>query len=86
MENRETEKKILNEKEMEQVTGGFEYEGVLEWLKGYCFACPNCGNEDADSIERRYATALHCYYTCRKCGQKFYYTMGLNKKVRVYKE
>ena len=86
MENRETEKKTLNENEMEQAAGGFEYEGVLEWLKGYSIACPNCGNEDEGSVKRRYATALHAYYTCGKCGQKFYYTMGLNNKVKVIKE
>ena len=86
MENRETEKKMLNENEMEQAAGGFEYEGVLEWLKGYSIACPNCGNEDETSISRRYATALHSYYKCEKCGQNFYYTMGLNNKVKVVKE
>ena len=86
MENRGTEKKVLNENEMEQAAGGFEYEGILEWLKGYNITCPTCGNEDAGSITRRYATALHSYYTCSKCGQQFYYTLGLNKKVKVVKE
>ena len=86
MENRETENKVLNENEMAQVAGGFEYEGVLEWLKGYDIVCPNCGNGNADSIQRRYATALHIYYTCGNCGQKFFYTLGPNKKVKVYKE
>ena len=86
MENRESEKKILNENEMEQATGGFEYEGALEWLRGYNIACPVCGNEDEGSTKRRYATGLHIYYTCGNCGQKFYYTQGPNKKVRVYKE
>ena len=86
MENRETETKILTENEMEQASGGFEYEGVLEWLRGYHIACPTCGNEEESSITRRYATGLHIYYTCGKCGQKFYYTMSPNKKVKVYKE
>ena len=86
MENRETEKKILNENEMEQVTGGFEYEGALEWPRGYNIACPTCGNEDKGSIKRRYATGLHIYYTCESCGQKFNYSLGPNKKVKVYKE
>ena len=82
----ETGKKILSKDEMEQVTGGFEYDGVLEWLKGYNIACPTCSNDDAGSVTRRYATALHIYYTCGKCGQKFYYTLGLGNKVKVYKE
>ena len=82
----ETEKKILSENEMEQAAGGFEYEGVLEWLKGHNICCPTCGNGDAGSITRRYATGLHSYYTCEKCGQKFYYTLGVNKKVKVVKE
>ena len=86
MENRETEKKVLNENEMEQAAGGFEYEGILEWLKGYNITCPTCGNEDEGSITKRYATGLHIYYTCEKCGQKFCYTMGLNKKVKVVRE
>ena len=86
MENRETEKKILSVNEMEQATGGFEYNGCLEWLKGYNIVCPNCGCEDADSVKRRYATALHVYYTCENCGQKFFYTMGLNNKVKVCRE
>ena len=86
MENRETEKKILSENEMEQVTGGFIYDGCLEWLKGYNITCPNCGNEDAGSVKKRYATALHSYYTCEKCGQNFYYTLGLNNKVKAVKE
>ena len=86
MENRKTEKKELKENEMEQAAGGFEYEGVLEWLKGYNIACPTCGNEDAGSIKRRYASALHIYYTCEKCGQKFFYTLGLNNRIKVYKE
>ena len=86
MEIRETKKKTLSENEMEQATGGFEYEGVLEWLRGTNIACPSCGNDSADSVTRRYATALHSYYTCGKCGQKFYYTMGLNNKVKVVKE
>ena len=85
MENREKEKRTLNENEMEQAAGGFEYEGILEWLKGYDITCPTCGNGDAGSITKRYATALHVYYTC-KCGQKFFYTLGLNNKVKVYKE
>ena len=29
MENRETGNRILNENEMKQANGGFEYEGVL---------------------------------------------------------
>ena len=86
MENRETEAKILTENEMEQASGGFEYNGVLEWLRGYNIACPTCGNEEESSIKKRYATGLHIYYTCEKCGQKFYYTLGPNKKVKVYKE
>ena len=86
MENRETEKKILSEKEMEQAAGGFEYEGVLEWLRGHDICCPKCGNGDAGSITRRYATALHSYYTYEKCGQKFYYTLGLHNKVKVVRE
>ena len=86
MENKETEKRILTEKEMEQASGGFEYQGVLEWLKGYNIACPNCGNDSEDSISKRYATGLHIYYTCGHCGQNFYYTMGLNKKIKVVKE
>ena len=86
MESRETGTRNLTEKEMEQANGGFEYEGALEWLRGYNIACPACGNEDKDSIARRYATGLHIYYTCGNCGQKFYYTMGLNKKVKVCKE
>ena len=86
MENRETEKKILSENEMEQVTGGFIYDGCLVWLKGYNIACPNCGKDDTDSVKRRYATALHSYYTCEKCGQNFYYTLGLNNKVKAVKE
>ena len=86
MENMEKEINTLNEKEMEQAAGGFEYEGILEWLRGYPIACPSCGNEEEDSITKRYATGLHIYYTCAKCGQKFYYTLGANKKVKVYKE
>ena len=86
MENRETEKKILNENEMEQATGGFEYDGILEWLKGYNIVCPNCGNEDAGSLKRRYTTALHIYFTCEKCRQEFYLTLGLNNKVKVVRE
>ena len=86
MENKETEKKTLNENEMEQAAGGFIYEGCLEWLKGYNIACPTCGKDDAGSVKRRYATALHSYYTCEKCGQNFYYTLGLNNKVKVVRE
>ena len=86
MENKETEKKMLNENEMEQAAGGFEYEGVLEWLKGYNITCPTCGNEDADSLKKRYATGLHIYFTCGKCGQNFYYTLGLNNKIKAVKE
>lgn len=86
MENRNTEKKILNENEMEQAAGGFEYDGCLEWLKGYNITCPACGNEDAGSLKRRYTTALHIYFTCEKCGQNFYYTLGLSNKVKAVKE
>ena len=86
MEYRETEKMILTENEMVQAAGGFEYKGVLTWLRGYNIACPTCGNEDEGSIRKRYATGLHIYYTCQNCGQKFNYTEGLNRKVKVYKE
>ena len=86
MENRKTKTKILNENEMEQAVGGFEYTGCLEWLRGYNIACPTCGKDDTGTVTRRYATALHAYYTCGKCGQNFYYTLGLNKKVKVCKE
>ena len=85
MENREAGK-ILNENEMTQAAGGFKYTGILEWLKGHNIACPGCGNEAEDLIEKRYATGLHAYYTCKNCGQKFYYTLSASKKVRVYKE
>ena len=86
MENNEIDNKILSEKEMEQVAGGFEYDGVLEWLKGHNITCPKCGTEDEGSLKKRYATGLHIYYTCEKCGQKFYYSLGPNKKVKVYLE
>ena len=86
MENRNTEKKILNENEMEQAAGGFEYDGCLEWLKGYNITCPACGNEEAGSLKRRYTTALHIYFICEKCGQNFYYTLGLSNKVKAVKE
>ena len=33
MENRETEKKTLNENEMEQAAGGFIYEGIRQKLQ-----------------------------------------------------
>ena len=86
MENKAAEKKILNDKEAEQVVGGFKYDGILEWLKGHDIACPNCGNEKEDSVKKRYATGLHMYYTCGNCGQNFFYTLGPNNKVKVYKE
>ena len=86
MENSEIEKNILNKDEMEQAVGGFEYDGALNWLKGYNVHCPTCGNEEEASLKRRYASGLHIYYLREKCGQKFNYTLGLNKKVLVYKE
>ena len=86
MENRETEKKTLNQQEMEQASGGFEYTGCLEWLNGHNIACPSCGNENKATLERRYTTGLHAYFTCRDCGQKFYYTVGKGKKVIAVKE
>ena len=86
METKETRKRILNEKELEQIVGGFEYEGILEWLRGYNISCPNCRNENAGSVKKRYATGLHIYYTCEHCEQKFFYTLGPANKVIVVNE
>jgi len=86
MENKEKETKILNNNEMEQVAGGFVYDGVFEWLKGFNITCPNCANEEEASLRKRYATGIHVYYTCEKCGQKFYCVLGPGNKVKVYKE
>ena len=85
MEGRETKQKMLNKNEMEQAAGGFEYNGILEWLRGHNIACPKCGNADAGSITRRYATGLHVYFTC-ECGQNFFYALGLTNKVIVVRE
>ncbi len=87
MDHQDTEKKTLTNNEMEQVNGGFEYDGILEWLKGYNIVCPTCGNEDEGSITKRYATGIHIYFTCKNCGQKFNYTPGANKgTIKMYKE
>lgn len=87
MENREMETKIMNKTDLEQIVGGFEYDGQLKWLKGYNVTCPTCGNEEEDSIKKRYATGLHIYFTCEKCGQKFNLTESYRKgHILVFKE
>ena len=69
---------------MDQVAGG--YEGSPEWLKGYSIVCPNCGNGDPNTVKIRYTTALQIYYKCESFGQKFFYSLRPNNRVRVYKE
>ena len=87
MENKDMEKKIINKDEMAQIVGGFEYDGVLKWLNGYNVKCPTCGNEEEASIKKRYATGLHIFYTCEKCGQKFNLTESYRKgQILVNKE
>ena len=71
MEGRETKQKMLNKNEMEQAAGGFEYNGILEWLRGHNIACPKCGNVNKGNFcsecgEKRPADAP--LFRCDKCG------------------
>ena len=80
MENRETEKKVLNENEMEQAAGGFEYEGILEWLKGVQYHLPDLRKRgrgfNNEKVCHRPAHLLHM----RKMRSKVLLYYGLEQK------
>ena len=65
------EKKKLNPEELEQATGGWEYNGFFEWLKGYNIKCPNCGNENADVVQKYAASTNEVLFKCAYCQQRF---------------
>ena len=65
------EKKNLSLEEMEQVSGGWEYNGFFEWLNGYNIKCPKCGNDDPNVVQKYAASTNEVLFKCTRCQQRF---------------
>ena len=67
--------KKLTEKELEQVSGGWEYQSdkYQTWLNGYNIQCPYCGNEEKDVVQKHGGSPSEVYFECDNCGRSFIY-------------
>ena len=67
------EKKELSMNELDQVSGGWEYDGKLKWLKGYNVACPYCGSESEDVVRFRFIGngGSGAHFRCENCTRPF---------------
>ena len=70
------EHKALDSKELEQVSGGWEFQSennkYHQWLNGYNVKCPYCGNESADVVKRIGASPSEVAFNCQNCHRFFY--------------
>ena len=69
------EKKELSMNELDQVSGGWEYDGKLKWLKGYIVPCPYCGSESEDVVRFRFIGngGSGAHFRCENCNRPFSY-------------
>ena len=80
------ENKELNMEELEQVTGGWEYqsEKYQTWLNGYNIQCPYCGNEDEDVVKKWAGSPSEVLFECNNCQKTFLLRYDrLNKKIKL---
>ena len=80
------ENKELNMEEMDQASGGWEYQSdkYQTWLNGYNVKCPHCGSEDKDVVERKGASPSEVFFVCNNCVRSFVLRYDrLNKKIKL---
>ena len=78
------DKKELNVNEMEQISGGWVYDGPVEWLKGTNIKCLYCGAEDEETVHYLGRSTMHICFECRNCHNTVNYEY-FNGRVRVAK-
>ena len=65
----------LNKKEMEQVSGGWEYDGKREWLLGHEISCPYCNSGSREVVVFKASLkATNATFRCENCNRTFRYT------------
>ena len=80
------ENEKLNEKELEHVTGGWEYQSdkYQTWLNGYNVKCPYCGNEEKNVVEKRGGSPSEVFFFCENCQRSFFIRYDrLYKRIKV---
>ena len=76
--------KELKPSEMEQISGGWEYDGDIDWLKGINIQCPYCGAEGRETVQNHGRSKLTAGFKCSRCNNRFQY-INANGKVYVNK-
>ena len=78
-------KKELNLEELAQVSGGWTYDGVADWLKGFEIACPYCGNSSRDVAQFQFMSfsKSNVYFRCVNCKREFIYSALAPKKGQI---
>ena len=71
--------KELKANELEQVSGGWEYNGDVEWLKGYNIKCPYCGAEDEETVQYCGRSKMLVGFRCAHCAKQFQYLYSMGK-------
>ena len=58
----------LNKAEMAHVSGGWEYDGKREWLRGNEISCPYCNNDSREIVVFRASLgASNAAFSCEDC-------------------
>ena len=64
----------LNKAEMAHVSGGWEYDGKREWLRGNEISCPYCNNDSREIVVFRASLgASNAAFSCEDCRRSFRY-------------
>ena len=74
----------LTPNELEQVSGGWEYDGHIDWLKGVTIQCPYCGADDPETVKficKR--QSLRAFFECSQCKRTIEYLHTAGGKVIV---
>ena len=76
--------KKLDSHELEQVSGGWEFDGPRDWLVGHDIVCPYCGNGRRDVVTFTGSTSKSsAYFKCLDCKRMFIYS-HLRGKIELF--
>lgn len=72
-ENKKMRKLSLDE--ISEVSGGWEYDGNLKWLKGHNIVCQRCGSNTKEVVQYKFSlnNGLTAIFQCSNCNHSFAY-------------
>lgn len=73
------EKVELNVNELGKISGGWIYDGPVDWLKGTDIKCPYCGADDEETVHYCGRSRMFIGFGCSKCKQQFNYELFYGK-------